>query len=166
MCWPCNAGKPWLIFLPISESFLILGIILFYFISVLTNDYPGCLGILMRYPPVGDVHYLIDKAMYLRDPNIHPRPPNYTCQRFTPRSSVATPVISTSSYGSASKTSAKHNKGRYRKIHSQISMEYKSELCEHEQKPRYLIGKTTIICTLHAVSENRGKYLFKWYSQN
>ena len=47
---------------------------------LLASDYPQCLNCLMRYPPVGDVHYLIEKARYLRDPNSHPRPPNYTYQ--------------------------------------------------------------------------------------
>lgn len=47
---------------------------------LLASDYPQCLNCLMRYPPVGDVHFLIEKALYLREPNHHPRPPNYTFQ--------------------------------------------------------------------------------------
>ncbi|XP_060077320.1 TBC1 domain family member 5-like isoform X3 [Ylistrum balloti] len=47
---------------------------------LLASDYPQCLNCLMRYPPVADVHYLIEKARYLREPNNYPRPPNYTVQ--------------------------------------------------------------------------------------
>ncbi|XP_069119792.1 TBC1 domain family member 5-like isoform X4 [Argopecten irradians] len=47
---------------------------------LLASDYPQCLNCLMRYPPVADIHYLIEKARYLREPNNYPRPPNYTVQ--------------------------------------------------------------------------------------
>ncbi|XP_021373959.1 TBC1 domain family member 5-like isoform X2 [Mizuhopecten yessoensis] len=47
---------------------------------LLASDYPQCLNCLMRFPPVADVHYLIEKARYLREPNNYPRPPNYTVQ--------------------------------------------------------------------------------------
>ncbi|XP_064644319.1 TBC1 domain family member 5-like isoform X6 [Lineus longissimus] len=94
-------------------DYIFVAMLLYIRDLLLTSDYPSCLGILMRYPAVGDVHYLIDKAMYLRDPNIHPRPPNYTCQRFIPQPSVTSPVTSTSSSsrGNSNKSSAKHNKG-------------------------------------------------------
>ncbi|XP_064644321.1 TBC1 domain family member 5-like isoform X8 [Lineus longissimus] len=93
-------------------DYIFVAMLLYIRDLLLTSDYPSCLGILMRYPAVGDVHYLIDKAMYLRDPNIHPRPPNYTCQRFIPQPSVTSPVTSTSSSsrGNSNKSSAKHNK--------------------------------------------------------
>lgn len=38
--------------------------------SVLSSDYPQCLTCLMRYPPVPDIGYLIEKAQYLREPNV------------------------------------------------------------------------------------------------
>lgn len=43
---------------------------LFPFFSVLSSDYPQCLTCLMRYPPVPDIGYLIEKAQYLREPNV------------------------------------------------------------------------------------------------
>ena len=39
-------------------------------IAVLTSDYATCLTCLMKFPPVGDVHYFIQKALYLREPNV------------------------------------------------------------------------------------------------
>ena len=39
-------------------------------VSVLSNDYPSCLSTLMRYPPVGDIHFFIEKARHLRDPHV------------------------------------------------------------------------------------------------
>ncbi|XP_067686089.1 TBC1 domain family member 5-like isoform X5 [Haliotis asinina] len=47
---------------------------------LLTSDYAASLSCLMKYVPVGDVHYFIEKALYLREPNQYPRPPNYTYQ--------------------------------------------------------------------------------------
>lgn len=38
--------------------------------SVLSSDYPQCLTCLMRYPPVPDIGYLIEKAQYLREPKV------------------------------------------------------------------------------------------------
>ncbi|VDI32237.1 TBC1 domain family member 5 [Mytilus galloprovincialis] len=61
-------------------DFIFVAMLLYIRDLLLASDYPQCLNCLMRYPPVGDVHYLIEKARYLRDPNSHPRPPNYTYQ--------------------------------------------------------------------------------------
>ncbi|CAG5124008.1 unnamed protein product, partial [Candidula unifasciata] len=47
---------------------------------LLTSDYATCLTVLMKYPPVPDVHYFVVKALWIREPNQHPRPPNYTHQ--------------------------------------------------------------------------------------
>ncbi|XP_013395365.1 TBC1 domain family member 5-like isoform X2 [Lingula anatina] len=47
---------------------------------LLTGDYVTCLTSLMKYPPVGDINYMIEKALYLREPNDRPKPPNYTYQ--------------------------------------------------------------------------------------
>ncbi|XP_071104007.1 TBC1 domain family member 5-like isoform X4 [Haliotis cracherodii] len=47
---------------------------------LLASDYAASLSCLMKYVPVGDVHYFIEKALYLREPNQYPRPPNYTYQ--------------------------------------------------------------------------------------
>ena len=37
---------------------------------VLTSDYPTCLHFLMKYPAVGDINFFIQKALYLREPNV------------------------------------------------------------------------------------------------
>ncbi|GAB1606602.1 TBC1 domain family member 5-like isoform X6 [Argonauta hians] len=47
---------------------------------LLNSDYPNCMNTLMRYPPVGDVHYFVDKSLYLREPNQYPKPPSYSYQ--------------------------------------------------------------------------------------
>ncbi|ELU02125.1 hypothetical protein CAPTEDRAFT_172782, partial [Capitella teleta] len=49
--------------------------------ALLTSDYPSCLQLLMKYPPVGDVHYFVNKAFYLREPSQYPAPPTYTYQK-------------------------------------------------------------------------------------
>lgn len=38
--------------------------------SVLTAEYANCLMLLMRYPTVDDIHYLVNKALHLRDPKV------------------------------------------------------------------------------------------------
>lgn len=61
-------------------DYIFVAMLLYIRDLLLASDYPQCLNCLMRYPPVGDVHFLIEKALYLREPNHHPRPPNYTFQ--------------------------------------------------------------------------------------
>uniref|UniRef100_A0A8C4QIJ7 TBC1 domain family member 5 n=1 Tax=Eptatretus burgeri TaxID=7764 RepID=A0A8C4QIJ7_EPTBU len=45
--------------------------------ALLSSNYQMCLGLLMKYPPAGDMHHLVRKALFLRDPKQHPRPANY-----------------------------------------------------------------------------------------
>uniref|UniRef100_UPI00358FAF07 TBC1 domain family member 5 n=1 Tax=Myxine glutinosa TaxID=7769 RepID=UPI00358FAF07 len=45
--------------------------------ALLSSNYQMCLGLLMKYPPAGDIHHLVRKALFLRDPKQHPRPANY-----------------------------------------------------------------------------------------
>lgn len=40
------------------------------FILVISSNYQTCLGLLMHYPPIGDVHSLILRALFLRDPKV------------------------------------------------------------------------------------------------
>ncbi|XP_022106136.1 TBC1 domain family member 5-like isoform X3 [Acanthaster planci] len=47
---------------------------------LLSGDYADCMSLLMRFPMVGDVRCLVDKALHLRDPKKFPRPPNYQFQ--------------------------------------------------------------------------------------
>ncbi|XP_053321938.1 TBC1 domain family member 5 [Spea bombifrons] len=49
--------------------------------ALITSNYQTCLGLLMHYPPIGDVHSLILKALFLRDPKKNPRPVSYQFQQ-------------------------------------------------------------------------------------
>ncbi|KAJ8036351.1 TBC1 domain family member 5 [Holothuria leucospilota] len=49
---------------------------------LLPADNNECLNILMHFPMSGDVHFLINKALHLRDPLKHSRPANYQFQIF------------------------------------------------------------------------------------
>ncbi|XP_061443404.1 TBC1 domain family member 5 isoform X2 [Rhineura floridana] len=48
---------------------------------VISSNYQTCLGLLMHYPPIGDVHSLILRALFLRDPKRNPRPVTYQFQQ-------------------------------------------------------------------------------------
>ncbi|KAJ6666511.1 hypothetical protein lerEdw1_020234 [Lerista edwardsae] len=45
--------------------------------ALISSNYQTCLGLLMHYPPIGDVHSLILRALFLRDPKRNPRPATY-----------------------------------------------------------------------------------------
>ncbi|XP_027954837.1 TBC1 domain family member 5 isoform X1 [Eumetopias jubatus] len=45
--------------------------------ALISSNYQTCLGLLMHYPLIGDVHSLILKALFLRDPKRNPRPVTY-----------------------------------------------------------------------------------------
>ncbi|XP_053409325.1 TBC1 domain family member 5-like isoform X3 [Mercenaria mercenaria] len=61
-------------------DFIFVAMLLYLRDHLLSSDYPSCLITLMRYPPVGDIHFFIDKARHLRDPHQYPGPPKYTYQ--------------------------------------------------------------------------------------
>ncbi|KAL4228737.1 TBC1 domain [Mactra antiquata] len=61
-------------------DYIFVAMLLYLRDHLLSSDYPSCLNTLMRYPPVGDIHFFIDKARHLRDPHQFPRPPLYTYQ--------------------------------------------------------------------------------------
>lgn len=44
--------------------------ILFPSYLVISSNYQTCLGLLMHYPLIGDIHALILKALFLRDPKV------------------------------------------------------------------------------------------------
>ncbi|XP_072364855.1 TBC1 domain family member 5 [Scyliorhinus torazame] len=48
---------------------------------LIASNYQTCLGLLLHYPSVEDVHSLIQKALFLRDPKNNPRPVNYQFQQ-------------------------------------------------------------------------------------
>ncbi|XP_034300210.2 TBC1 domain family member 5 isoform X1 [Magallana gigas] len=61
-------------------DFVFVAMLLYIRDLLLSSDYPQCLTCLMRYPPVPDIGYLIEKAQYLREPKHFPRPPHYSYQ--------------------------------------------------------------------------------------
>jgi TBC1 domain family protein 5 len=45
---------------------------------LIASDYSKCLGYLMRFPTVPDVHHVIDMALYLKDPMKYNEPNSYS----------------------------------------------------------------------------------------
>uniref|UniRef100_A0A3Q2VV03 TBC1 domain family, member 5 n=1 Tax=Haplochromis burtoni TaxID=8153 RepID=A0A3Q2VV03_HAPBU len=58
--------------IPLKSVFLFL---------VIASNFQTCLGLLMHYPPIGDINSLLQKALFLRDPKNNPRPVNYHFQQ-------------------------------------------------------------------------------------
>jgi len=58
-------------------DYVFISMLIYIRTPLLSSDYATCLGYLMRYPMVTDVHYIIDMALHLRDPKLHPRPAGY-----------------------------------------------------------------------------------------
>ncbi|KAI0213958.1 TBC1 domain family member 5 [Lamellibrachia satsuma] len=61
-------------------DYIFVAMMMFLRETLLGSDYTSCLGVLMHYPAIGDVHYFIQRALYLREPNQYQRPPLYTHQ--------------------------------------------------------------------------------------
>ncbi|KAG8442941.1 hypothetical protein GDO86_011669 [Hymenochirus boettgeri] len=55
-------------------DYIFIAMLLYIRDALISSNYQTCLGLLMHYPPVGDVHSLILKALFLRDPKKNPRP--------------------------------------------------------------------------------------------
>ncbi|XP_068603244.1 TBC1 domain family member 5 [Brachionichthys hirsutus] len=49
--------------------------------ALIASNFQTCLGLLMHYPPLGDINSLLQKALFLRDPKNNPRPVNYQFQQ-------------------------------------------------------------------------------------
>ncbi|KAL6099975.1 tbc1d5 [Pungitius sinensis] len=49
--------------------------------ALIASNFQTCLGLLMHYPPLGDINSLLQKALFLRDPKNYPRPVNYQFQQ-------------------------------------------------------------------------------------
>ena len=61
---------------------------------LLEGDYSQCMGYLMRYPSISDVHYVVDMALYLKDPLNYAKPSNYAAQVLTsPPTSYGNPTL-------------------------------------------------------------------------
>ncbi|XP_078662528.1 TBC1 domain family member 5-like isoform X2 [Branchiostoma floridae x Branchiostoma belcheri] len=58
-------------------DYIFVAMLLYIKNLLVSGDYQTCMTTLMRYPPMGDVHFLVNKALYLRDPKNYPRPVNY-----------------------------------------------------------------------------------------
>ncbi|XP_041347301.1 LOW QUALITY PROTEIN: TBC1 domain family member 5-like [Gigantopelta aegis] len=86
-------------------DYIFVAMLLYIRDVLLASDYVACLGCLMKFPPVGDVHYFIEKALYLREPNQYPRPPKYTFK------TVNQPGANRSQHNKASLTNKRHNTG-------------------------------------------------------
>nr|XP_012322156.1 TBC1 domain family member 5 isoform X1 [Aotus nancymaae]XP_012322157.1 TBC1 domain family member 5 isoform X1 [Aotus nancymaae] len=58
-------------------DYIFVAMLLYIRDALISSNYQTCLGLLMHYPLIGDVHSLILKALFLRDPKRNPRPVTY-----------------------------------------------------------------------------------------
>ncbi|XP_057595450.1 TBC1 domain family member 5 isoform X2 [Hippopotamus amphibius kiboko] len=58
-------------------DYIFIAMLLYIRDALISSNYQTCLGLLMHYPRIGDVHSLILKALFLRDPKRNPRPVTY-----------------------------------------------------------------------------------------
>ncbi|XP_060252697.1 TBC1 domain family member 5 isoform X1 [Ovis aries] len=58
-------------------DYVFVAMLLYIRDALISSNYQTCLGLLMHYPLIGDVHSLILKALFLRDPKKNPRPVTY-----------------------------------------------------------------------------------------
>lgn len=62
-------------------DYIFVAMLLYIRDALISSNYQTCLGLLMHYPPIGDVHSLILRALFLRDPKKNPRPINFQFQQ-------------------------------------------------------------------------------------
>ncbi|XP_069769092.1 TBC1 domain family member 5 isoform X1 [Narcine bancroftii] len=62
-------------------DYIFLAMMLYIRDVLIASNYQTCLGLLLHYPSVEDVHALIQKALFLKDPKNNPRPMNYQFQQ-------------------------------------------------------------------------------------
>ncbi|XP_044305320.1 TBC1 domain family member 5 isoform X2 [Varanus komodoensis] len=62
-------------------DYIFLAMLLYIRDALISSNYQTCLGLLMHYPPIEDVHSLILRALFLRDPKSNPRPVTYQFQQ-------------------------------------------------------------------------------------
>ncbi|KAM8758777.1 TBC1 domain family member 5 isoform 2-T2 [Rhynchonycteris naso] len=58
-------------------DYIFVAMLLYIRDALISSNYQTCLGLLMHYPIIGDVHSMILKALFLRDPKRNPRPVTY-----------------------------------------------------------------------------------------
>ncbi|NWQ73023.1 TBCD5 protein, partial [Columbina picui] len=51
-------------------DYIFVAMLLYIRDALISSNYQTCLGLLMHYPPIGDVHSLILRALFLRDPKV------------------------------------------------------------------------------------------------
>ncbi|XP_046875857.1 TBC1 domain family member 5 isoform X1 [Hypomesus transpacificus] len=62
-------------------DYVFVAMLLYIRDALIASNFQTCLGLLMHYPPIGDIHSLLHKALFLRDPKNNPRPVNYQFQQ-------------------------------------------------------------------------------------
>ncbi|KAG9331258.1 hypothetical protein JZ751_019567 [Albula glossodonta] len=62
-------------------DYVFVAMLLYIRDALIASNFQTCLGLLMHYPPIGDVRALLHKALFLRDPKNNPRPVNYQFQQ-------------------------------------------------------------------------------------
>ncbi|KAM9776145.1 TBC1 domain family member 5 isoform X3 [Syngnathus typhle] len=62
-------------------DYVFVAMLLYIRDAMIASNFQTCLGLLMHYPPIGDINSLLQKALFLRDPRNHPRPVNYQFQQ-------------------------------------------------------------------------------------
>ncbi|KFQ98214.1 TBC1 domain family member 5 [Nipponia nippon] len=62
-------------------DYIFVAMLLYIRDALISSNYQTCLGLLMHYPPIGDVHALILRALFLRDPKRNPRPVTHQFQQ-------------------------------------------------------------------------------------
>ncbi|XP_061669757.1 TBC1 domain family member 5 isoform X3 [Syngnathoides biaculeatus] len=62
-------------------DYVFVAMLLYIRDALIASNFQTCLGLLMHYPPLGDINSLLQKALFLRDPRNHPRPVNYQFQQ-------------------------------------------------------------------------------------
>uniref|UniRef100_A0A1A8I726 TBC1 domain family member 5 n=1 Tax=Nothobranchius kuhntae TaxID=321403 RepID=A0A1A8I726_NOTKU len=62
-------------------DYIFVAMLLYIRDALIASNFQTCLGLLMHYPPTGDINALLQKALFLRDPKNNPRPVNYQFQQ-------------------------------------------------------------------------------------
>ncbi|XP_008294965.1 TBC1 domain family member 5 isoform X1 [Stegastes partitus] len=62
-------------------DYIFVAMLLYIRDALIASNFQTCLGLLMHYPPLGDINALLQKALFLRDPKNNPRPVNYQFQQ-------------------------------------------------------------------------------------
>lgn len=62
-------------------DYIFLAMVLYIRDVLIASNYQTCLGLLLHYPSIEDVHSFIQKSLFLRDPKNNPRPMNYQFQQ-------------------------------------------------------------------------------------